>query len=301
LRSVPVVVVFSDPDRVLAVDHVVGTHAVGARGGHAVVEDRRARPCGRSVLAVVGAGRRREGLGFLLGLPYGDVSAITLHVQGGVVIEDRPLGFGDVLPLVGDRAGKVPETDLSVGLAVPPGFRRVGNDALDGGNGFLRGPLVGESLHDARSRVLEENVVGTQGALRLVLGLLPRPSLRRGLALGGALGARAPGRSRRVDRSDGFVGIPSRKCSSGFRRNTTGVLRLINAVAAAAAVLEFDVDVVAATGIVQARPLLGERSRVDCACAGNVPGPIHFDYVHVDVHGSRIDGLVNCDGGVATV
>jgi len=208
LRGVPVVVVFPYCHGGLA----IGVIAQAALGRPADFEAYQLS-VGPAFAAAFGG----NCLGFLLGLPGGNVPAVALHVQRGVVFKDGLLVCVDGLPLVGDRSSKVSETDLPVGLAVPPGFRGVRDDPLDGCDGFLGGFLVHESPDDPGSGVLEENVVGAQGPLGFVLGLLPRPAFWRGLALGSALGrtlgARAPARSLRIG---GFVGV-----SSGFFESYT--------------------------------------------------------------------------------
>ncbi|VEU40785.1 unnamed protein product [Pseudo-nitzschia multistriata] len=116
---------------------------------------------------------RARQLPHLLGLPEGHLPAVPLHVQGGVVIEEGPLVGPDGLPAIGDPPGQVPEADLPVGLAALLGHGRVDHDVLDGEDGFGHGSLLREAADDAGPGVLEEDVVGAQGALGLVLGFLP--------------------------------------------------------------------------------------------------------------------------------
>jgi len=266
LWGVPVAVIFPYLDGVLAVRHI--------RVAADIKVDRRPRPT---------LSRRGQGLGFLLGLPDGNVSSIALHVQRRIVVEESPLVLVNGLPLVGNCPGQITETDLAVGLAMPPGFRRVCDNALNGSNRFFGGPLLRKSLNDAGSCMFEENVVGTEGPLGFVLGFFPRSTFRRRLALGCALGrtlgARTPGGS---PGTNGFVGISTREGSSGFRCHAPRFLRVV------AFLLEFDV----ATTVVKARPFLG--------AVGNVS--FLLEQVHVNVDGLRLDGLVDCGGGmIATV
>ena len=88
---------------------------------------------------------------FLLGLPDGDFAAVSCHVERGVMIKECLLGtvFANVLPFVGNPSCQIPETDLTVRLAVSSCCGRVGDDAFDGLNGFFGGPFFGEALDDA--------------------------------------------------------------------------------------------------------------------------------------------------------
>ena len=285
LRGIPVVVILPDGHGGLA----IGVIAQAAVGRPADLEAYQL-PVGPAFAAAGGG----KGLGFLLGLPDGNVPAVAFHVQGGVVVKDGHLGRVDGLPLVGDRPGEVSETDLSVGLAVPPGFRRVCDDALDGRNGLLGTPLAEESLDDPGPGVLEENVVGAQGPLGFVLGLLPRPAFRRGLAFGSALGrilgARAPVRSLRIG---GFVGVSSGDAFSGFGTTCdTVVARLLRGVAAAFLHSHFD-----GAAIVQAGPFFGDRPGVAGFVENiTVTRSLFLEYVDVDGSVVFVDGLGNGNG-----
>mmetsp|Transcript_20242 Transcript_20242/g.44064 ORF Transcript_20242/g.44064 Transcript_20242/m.44064 type:complete len:211 (-) Transcript_20242:636-1268(-) len=90
----------------------------------------------------------------------------------------------DCLPFVGNAPGQIPKTDLTVLLLFLPAggaisLRIVGHDVLNGSTGFLEGHLLREALKDAAPCVLEENVVGTQGALGFVLWLFPAAAFSR--------------------------------------------------------------------------------------------------------------------------
>lgn len=100
--------------------------------------------------------------------PRIQLQLVPLFLRLGLLFKDDPLGGFDALPFVGDAAREVREPDLPVRLAVLFPFDLLRDAVVD-----RRGFAVGNRGDDAGAFLLEEQVVGAQGSLRLVLWFLP--------------------------------------------------------------------------------------------------------------------------------